>query len=115
MTIKFLIFIFSTLCILTVVDSFFEQVPIIQKPRPPPPPHHGGDGPKKTRQEIRRERGGLPEAHQLTIQEKQKYIKDAFVFSWEGYKNYSWGFDENRPASNRPRNTRFVSCFLFTR
>ncbi|KAI9487146.1 MAG: glycoside hydrolase, partial [Benjaminiella poitrasii] len=39
-------------------------------------------------------------------EEKQQYIKDAFVFSWQGYRNFSWGYDENKPASNVPRNTR---------
>ncbi|KAI8356620.1 glycoside hydrolase [Choanephora cucurbitarum] len=59
-----------------------------------------------SRQEVRRRLGGLPEAHLLSPKEKQAYIKDAFLFSWQGYRNYSWGFDENRPASNSPRNTR---------
>jgi mannosyl-oligosaccharide alpha-1,2-mannosidase len=61
---------------------------------------------KKSRKQIRKEHGGLPEAHELSTKEKQDYIKQAFVFSWQGYKNYSWGFDENRPNKNKPRNTR---------
>ncbi|KAI7847753.1 glycoside hydrolase [Circinella umbellata] len=48
----------------------------------------------------------LPDAHQLTLAEKQHYIKDAMVFAWDGYRTYSWGSDENRPVSNRPVNTR---------
>ncbi|KAI7862363.1 glycoside hydrolase [Spinellus fusiger] len=48
----------------------------------------------------------LPGADQLTQQEKQDFIKGAFVFSWEGYRTFSWGYDENRPVSNRPINTR---------
>lgn len=81
---------FTALCILTVVDSFFEQRPMAIK----------------TRQQVRQDYGGLPDAHVLTPSEKQQYIKDAFVFSWEGYRNYSWGYDENRPVTNQPRNTR---------
>lgn len=61
---------------------------------------------QKTRQEIRQEMGGLPESWLLSPREKQEYIKDAFVFSWNGYRNYSWGYDENRPISNSARNTR---------
>ncbi|KAI7901916.1 glycoside hydrolase [Cokeromyces recurvatus] len=61
---------------------------------------------KKTRQQIRAELGTLPESHLLSPKEKQQYIKDAFMFSWQGYRNFSWGFDENRPVSNGPRNTR---------
>ncbi|KAI8984576.1 glycoside hydrolase [Mycotypha africana] len=64
------------------------------------------DNPLKTRQQIRKDLGTLPDSYLLTPREKQKYIQDAFVFSWEGYKNYSWGYDENRPVSNGPRNTR---------
>ncbi|KAG2220958.1 hypothetical protein INT45_006491 [Circinella minor] len=48
----------------------------------------------------------LPDAHQLTLTEKQQYIKDAMVFAWDGYRTFSWGSDENRPVSNRPVNTR---------
>ena len=59
-----------------------------------------------SRQEVRRKLGGLPDAHLLSPKEKQAYIKDAFLFSWQGYCNYSWGFDENRPDTNSPRNTR---------
>ncbi|KAI7887575.1 glycoside hydrolase [Mucor mucedo] len=73
-----------------MVESFFEQRPIFIK----------------TRQQIRLENGGLPDAHVLTPKEKQHYIKDAFMFSWEGYRNYSWGYDENKPVTNQPRNTR---------
>lgn len=62
---------------------------------------------QKTRQELRQEMGGLPESWLLSPKEKQQYIKDAFVFSWEGYRNYSWGYDENRPISNSARNTRY--------
>lgn len=87
---KYLAF-FATLCIINMVESFFEQRPMI---------------PIKTRQQIRQDFGGLPEAHVLTPKEKQQYIKDAFIFSYEGYRNYSWGYDENKPVTNRPRNTR---------
>ncbi|GAA5814581.1 hypothetical protein MFLAVUS_008080 [Mucor flavus] len=75
-----------------MVDSLFDQIPL--KPF------------IKTRQQTRKEFGGLPEAHLLSPKEKQQYIKDAFVFSWKGYRNYSWGYDENRPVSNSPRDTR---------
>lgn len=93
---------FSTLCVLSMVESFFEQRPMAIK----------------TRQQIRLENGGLPEAHVLTPLEKQQYIKDAFIFSWEGYRNYSWGYDENQPVTNQPRNTRYsplfyLACFFF--
>lgn len=101
MTMKAFIAAFAVLCILTCVESFFEQIPFFnKKPRLSPP------GNKKTRQQIRKELGGLPEAHELTTKQKQQYVYDAFVFSWEGYKNYSWGYDENRPVQNKPRNTR---------
>jgi hypothetical protein len=105
MTIKLFTSLFAALCILTVVDSFFEQKPIIGGKRPPIIDDDNIIR-NKTRQEIRRELGGLPEANELNVEEKQKYIKDAFIFSWQGYRNYSWGFDENRPVSNGPRNTR---------
>lgn len=95
MSIKTYIILFATLCALTFVESFFDQIPFHKKPQN-----------EKTRQEIRKELGGLPEADELTTKQKQKYIKDAFIFSWEGYKDYSWGYDENRPVSNKPRNTR---------
>ncbi|KAI9254216.1 hypothetical protein EDC94DRAFT_619272 [Helicostylum pulchrum] len=75
-----------------MVDSFFDQIPL--KPF------------IKTQQQIRKKSGGLPKAHSLSPKEKQQYIKDAFVFSWQGYRNYSWGYDENRPVSNSPRDTR---------
>lgn len=61
---------------------------------------------KKTRKQIRREHGGLPEADELTTEEKQRYIKEEFLFSWKGYTKYSWGSDENSPITNIPRNTR---------
>ncbi|KAI8141005.1 glycoside hydrolase [Fennellomyces sp. T-0311] len=48
----------------------------------------------------------LPDSHQLTLQEKQRYVKEAFEFAWDGYRTYSWGADENRPVSNGPVNTR---------
>ncbi|KAI9013735.1 glycoside hydrolase [Phycomyces nitens] len=48
----------------------------------------------------------LPDANQLTQKEKQDFIKGAFMFAWEGYRAFSWGYDENRPVSNRPVNTR---------
>lgn len=91
----------TTLCVLIkITDSviFEQQRPIL------------GNRPikQRTRQQIRKELGGLPEAHLLSPKEKQLYIKDAFVFSWEGYRNFSWGYDENRPVSNRPRNTRYL-------
>ncbi|RCH97021.1 hypothetical protein CU097_010436 [Rhizopus azygosporus] len=73
--------------------SFFDQRPFSINSR-------------KSRKLIRKEHGGLPEADKLTVEEKQSYIKDAFIFSWDGYRNHSWGFDENRPVSNGPRNTR---------
>ncbi|ORX50997.1 glycoside hydrolase [Hesseltinella vesiculosa] len=51
-------------------------------------------------------RSPLPFAHELTNQEKQQAVKDAFVFAWEGYRKHSWGYDENRPVTNQPVNTR---------
>ncbi|KAI9272993.1 glycoside hydrolase [Phascolomyces articulosus] len=48
----------------------------------------------------------LPDAHQLTLNEKQQYVKQAMMFAWDGYRTFSWGSDENRPVSNRPVNTR---------
>lgn len=90
----------TTFCVLIkITDSliFEQQRPLLGgKPINNP----------KTRQQIRKDLGGLPDAHILSPKEKQLYIKDAFVFSWEGYRNFSWGHDENRPVSNRPRNTR---------
>lgn len=92
------LFIFL-LCSIGLVDSlFFEQWPIFNTQE--------RESPKFTRQQIRENMGGLPDAHILTPGEKQQYIKDAFVFSWQGYRNYSWGYDENRPVSNAARNTR---------
>ncbi|KAI8978519.1 glycoside hydrolase [Pilobolus umbonatus] len=60
----------------------------------------------KTRQQLRKERGGLLDSSELSLHEKQAYIKSAFVYSWEGYKKYSWGYDENKPVSKGARNTR---------
>ena len=97
---KTYIVIFSLLSILTLVESFFEQKPIFYR-RPLPVKEN-----TKSRQEIRKEFGGLPEAHELTAQEKQQHIRDAFIFSWEGYRKHSWGYDENKPVSNSARNTR---------
>lgn len=48
----------------------------------------------------------LPSANEITDEEKQQAVKEAFVFAWQGYRNHSWGFDENRPVSNTPVNTR---------
>lgn len=48
----------------------------------------------------------LPSANELTNQEKQNAVKEAFLFAWEGYRTYSWGFDENRPVSNTPLTSR---------
>ncbi|KAI8341348.1 glycoside hydrolase [Chlamydoabsidia padenii] len=48
----------------------------------------------------------LPSANEITDEEKQQAVKNAFVFAWQGYRNYSWGFDENRPVTNSPVNTR---------
>lgn len=92
MSIRSYIYFFGVLCVLTMADSLFDQIPL--KPF------------IKTRQQTRKEFGGLPEAHLLSPKEKQQYIKDAFVFSWQGYRNNSWGYDENRPVSNSPRDTR---------
>jgi hypothetical protein len=91
----------TTLCVMIkIADSliFEQQRPLLG----------GRPFKQKTRQQIRKELGGLPETHLLSPKEKQLYIKDAFVFSWEGYRNFSWGYDENRPVSNRPRNTRYM-------
>ncbi|KAI8637057.1 glycoside hydrolase [Parasitella parasitica] len=92
-------FIAITIALASVSNALlsFEQKPIIATLHEPM---------QKTRQEIRQEMGGLPESWLLSPREKQQYIKDAFVFSWEGYRNYSWGYDENRPISNNARNTR---------
>ncbi|ORZ21093.1 glycoside hydrolase [Absidia repens] len=48
----------------------------------------------------------LPASNELTNEEKQNAVKEAFLFAWNGYKTYSWGFDENRPVSNSPLNSR---------
>ncbi|CAM0142530.1 unnamed protein product [Umbelopsis sp. WA50703] len=42
----------------------------------------------------------------VSTKQKQKAVKDAFVFAWEGYKKYSWGADENKPVSKGTRNSR---------
>ncbi|KAI8888018.1 glycoside hydrolase family 47 protein [Backusella circina FSU 941] len=52
----------------------------------------------------RKERGGLPDT--WSNAQKQQHIKSSFQFAWEGYKNYSWGYDENRPVTNAWQNTR---------
>lgn len=44
----------------------------------------------------------------LSSKEKQDAVKEAFVFAWEGYKKYSWGYDENCPVSNEHRNPRYL-------
>jgi hypothetical protein len=44
----------------------------------------------------------------VSTKQKQKAVKDAFVFAWEGYKKYSWGADENKPVSKGTRNSRYV-------
>lgn len=91
----FILLLFS----FSFADSlFFEQRPFSS--------FQERESPKYSRQEIRENLGGLPDAHILTPGEKQQYIKDAFIFSWKGYKNFSWGYDENRPVSNSARNTR---------
>jgi Glycosyl hydrolase family 47 len=43
----------------------------------------------------------------LSSKDKQNAVKEAFVFAWEGYKKYSWGYDENRPVSNSYSNPRY--------
>ncbi|KAI8344674.1 glycoside hydrolase [Chlamydoabsidia padenii] len=48
----------------------------------------------------------LPSANELTNEEKQRAIKEAFQFAWQGYRTYSWGFDENRPVTNTPLTSR---------
>jgi mannosyl-oligosaccharide alpha-1,2-mannosidase len=52
----------------------------------------------------RKERGGLPDT--WSNAKKQQHIKSSFQFAWEGYKKYSWGYDENRPVTNAWQNTR---------
>ncbi|GAB5586151.1 hypothetical protein Unana1_01051 [Umbelopsis nana] len=42
----------------------------------------------------------------VSTKEKQNAVKEAFVFAWEGYKKFSWGYDENRPVSNNHNNPR---------
>lgn len=110
--IKLKYFVTITTALVSVVNALLPAVAFDQKPMmAAPPPHYAHDQPhqqpiQKTRQELRQEMGGLPESWLLSPKEKQQYIKDAFVFSWQGYRNYSWGYDENRPISNSARNTR---------
>jgi len=33
-------------------------------------------------------------------------IREAFMHSWEGYKQYAWGYDELLSVSNRGGNSR---------
>ncbi|KAL7333465.1 hypothetical protein PS15p_202366 [Mucor circinelloides] len=87
-----------------LLPAAFDQKPMVGLPHRDHEQHP--QPAQKTRQELRQEMGGLPESWLLSPKEKQQYIKDAFVFSWEGYRNYSWGYDENRPISNSARNTR---------
>ncbi|RUP45700.1 hypothetical protein BC936DRAFT_147844 [Jimgerdemannia flammicorona] len=47
-----------------------------------------------------------PEITGTVTSERQDAVKEAFLFAWNGYKNYSWGADENRPVSNTPSNSR---------
>lgn len=54
----------------------------------------------------------LPGAHELTLYEKQQYVKEAFLFAWNGYKTFSWGYDENRPVTGEPVDTRQVRLSL---
>ncbi|CAG8560866.1 2784_t:CDS:10 [Ambispora gerdemannii] len=39
-------------------------------------------------------------------QKRGEYVKEAFVHSFNGYKQYAWGHDEVRPVTGSPRNTR---------
>lgn len=48
----------------------------------------------------------LPNSEQLTNKQKQDLVKEAFLFAWNGYNKHSWGYDENRPVTNKPLNTR---------
>ncbi|KAI8059472.1 glycoside hydrolase [Gongronella butleri] len=48
----------------------------------------------------------LPFASELSNEQKQQAVKDAFVFAWQGYRKNSWGYDENRPVTNQPANSR---------
>ncbi|KAK4515747.1 uncharacterized protein ATC70_010700 [Mucor velutinosus] len=110
--IKLKYFVIITTALAFVANALLPAVVFDQKPMVAAPPHHAHGQQlhqqpiQKTRQELRQEMGGLPESWLLSPKEKQQYIKDAFVFSWEGYRNYSWGYDENRPISNSARNTR---------
>ncbi|CAO3650173.1 unnamed protein product [Cunninghamella blakesleeana] len=48
----------------------------------------------------------LPDSNELTNKQKQDLVKEAFLFAWNGYHKHSWGYDENRPVTNEPLNTR---------
>jgi hypothetical protein len=52
------------------------------------------------------------DSNPLSSKEKQDAVKEAFVFAWEGYKKYSWGYDENCPVSNEHRNPRYLFPLL---
>ncbi|CAG8439304.1 7440_t:CDS:10 [Ambispora leptoticha] len=41
-----------------------------------------------------------------TAQERAEYVKEAFVHSFNGYKQHAWGYDEVRPVTGSTRNTR---------
>ncbi|RUS23786.1 glycoside hydrolase [Jimgerdemannia flammicorona] len=43
----------------------------------------------------------------VTPADRQNAVKEAFLFAWNGYKTYSWGYDENRPVSNISSNSRY--------
>ncbi|KAG2188503.1 hypothetical protein INT44_001257, partial [Umbelopsis vinacea] len=47
-----------------------------------------------------------PDSKSLSTKDKQNAVKEEFVFAWEGYKKYSWSYDENRPVSNSYSNPR---------
>ncbi|KAH0785478.1 Mannosyl-oligosaccharide 1,2-alpha-mannosidase MNS1 [Histomonas meleagridis] len=36
--------------------------------------------------------------------EKQKAVRDSFLFAWNSYKNYAWGYDFLKPNSKRGQN-----------
>ncbi|RUP45699.1 LOW QUALITY PROTEIN: hypothetical protein BC936DRAFT_147844 [Jimgerdemannia flammicorona] len=55
-----------------------------------------------------------PEITGTVTSERQDAVKEAFLFAWNGYKNYSWGADENRPVSNTPSNSRFITPSYIT-
>lgn len=48
---------------------------------------------------------GTPDTKSVNAK-RQQAVKDAFLFAWNGYKKYSWGYDENKPVSNGPSNSR---------